>query len=342
MPRQALPRVLLGLVAVPFLLGAAAAPGDHEDVVFSFQDSRITESSGLVALGTGLFVTTNDSGDSGRVFTVDERGRTVGVTHWADDAHDVEALAPAGPGEVWVGDIGDNGASRDSVQVTQVPVGRGDRTSDGPVYDLTYPDGAHDAETLLAAPDGRLYVVSKEIFGGSVYAAPARLSASHTNRLVRVADGILPMATDGAFLPDGRHVLIRGYAGATLYSFPDFDRVARVPLPSQQQGEGIAVATDGTIYLSSEGFYSDVLRLPESGLCAADSGICARDRAASAQPTPDPQAGPQSGPRTDPGATPSAEPAATRRSEHAWWPWLFGGVVLVAVVWLQMRLLRRD
>ncbi|GAA1957034.1 WD40 repeat domain-containing protein [Nocardioides panacihumi] len=327
-------RVLLGLVAVPFLLGAAAAPSGHDHVLFSFQDTRITESSGLIALGsgTGLFVTTNDSGDTGRVFVVDDRGRTVGITSWSDDAHDVEALAPAGPGDVWVGDIGDNRASRDSVQVTRVPVGRGDRDSDGPIYDLTYPDGSHDAETLLAAPDGRLYVVSKGMFGGTVYAAPAQLSADHANRLVQVADGILPMATDGAFLPDGRHVLIRGYAGAVLYSFPDFSRLAPVPLPSQPQGEGLAVATDGSIYLSSEGIGSDVLRLAESGLCSSDSGICARDRAASAQPSPDPATRQQ----------PSAHPAEGQvKSQRGWWPWLFGGAVVAVIAGLQLRMFRR-
>ena len=323
-------RVLLGLVAVPFLLGAAAAPGHQEDVVFSFQDKQITESSGLVALGGGLFATINDSGDSARVFTVDDHGRTVGVTTWPGDAHDVEALAPAGGGEVWVGDIGDNRASRDSVQVTQVPVGRGDRRSEGPVYDLVYPDGSHDAETLLAAPDGRLYIVTKGVLGGTVYAAPEQLRPDHVNRLTRVARGILPVATDGAFLPDGRHVLVRGYASAAVYDFPGFTRVAGVRLPDQPQGEGLAVAGDGTIYLSSEGVLSDVLRLPVSGLCTGGSGICARGRTASAQPAP------QGG-----GSASSGEhQPAGRRTDHAWWPWLVGGAVVGLVGWLQLRVIR--
>ena len=330
--------MLVALVAVPFLLGAAAAPESDEQVVFSFQDSRISESSGLVALDTGggapLFVTTNDSGDTGRVFTVDQDGRTVGITTWSDDAHDVEALAPAGDGGVWVGDIGDNRASRDTVQVTKVPVGRGDRVSDGPVYDLEYPDGSHDAETLLATADDQIYVVTKGVFGGAVYAAPATLDPDHVNRLVPVADGILPMATDGAVLPDRRHVLIRGYTSASVYSFPDFDRVDAFGLPEQRQGEGLAVARDGTIYLSSEGRGSDVLRLPESGLCSADSGICARDRAASAQPSPTPSNDPTGD------AASGRHPTAEKQTHHLWWPWALGGVVVAAVVWLQVRLLR--
>ena len=87
---------------------AAAPPPDEGRVVFRFQDPAIVEASGLV-VQDGLFLTTNDSGDTGRVFAVDpDTGRTTGVTTWASEPQDVEALAPAGGGEVWVGDIGDN------------------------------------------------------------------------------------------------------------------------------------------------------------------------------------------------------------------------------------------
>jgi hypothetical protein len=330
--------VLAALAVLPLLLGAAAAPGSSGQVAFSFRDARIAESSGLVALGSGLFVTTNDSGDLGRVFTVDSRGRTVGVTTWSRDAVDVEALAPAGAGEVWVGDIGDNRASRDSVQVTRVPVGRGDRTSDGPVYELVYPDGAHDAETLLAGPDGRLYVVTKGFLGGTVYAAPAGLDAARPNRLEQVGPpaGVLAMATDGAFLPDGREVLVRGYAGAILYDFPTFDRVRAVPLPAQRQGEGLAFGPDGTIYLSSEGVRAAVLRLP------------ALEDAAPATPAASTPATPAtpSGAATEP-AAPSGRPgdhdspdAPVDRTHRPWWPWLLGGAVGLAIVGVTVRSLR--
>src|SRR5690349_17794369 len=100
-------KALVGLlVATPFLLGvtsADAGPRRHE--AFRFADPAIVESSGL-AVVSGAFVTVNDSGDSARVFSVDPRtGRTVGVTQWAGEAVDDEALAPAAdPGFVWVGD----------------------------------------------------------------------------------------------------------------------------------------------------------------------------------------------------------------------------------------------
>ena len=162
----------------PFLVGAALAPADVDrDVVFRFADPEIVESSGLAA-AAGLVTTVNDSGDCARVFTVDAPGRTVGVTTWDDEPTDVEALAPAGRGEVWVGDIGDNAAARDDVTVTRVPVGRGDRSVAGEAFDLVYPDGPHDAEALLAHPrTGRLFVVTKGVLGGTVYAAPSALRA---------------------------------------------------------------------------------------------------------------------------------------------------------------------
>ena len=225
---------------------------------FTFQDPAIVESSGLV-VGDGLFVTTNDSGDTGRVFTVDATGRTVGVTSWSLPPTDVEALAPAGPGEVWVGDIGDNTASRPSVTVVRVPFGPGDRTVTPPAYQLVYPDGPHDAEALLAAPDGRLLVVSKELFGGTVYAAPKRLSASGPNQLAKVTR-TMGVVTDGAFFPDGRHYVLRDYGTAAVYTYPGNRKVGSFRLPDQPQGEGIAVDGDGWVHVSSEGLHSQVLR----------------------------------------------------------------------------------
>ena len=38
--------------------------------------------------------------------------------------------------------------------------------------------------------------------------------------------GILPIATDGAFFPDGRHLVLRDYGRAVVYTFPELERVA--------------------------------------------------------------------------------------------------------------------
>jgi hypothetical protein len=307
-------RVLAGAAVLPFLLGAAAAPTSRTHVVFRIQDPQIDEASALVPLPGGLFATTNDSGDTGRVFVLDSSGATVGVTHWEADPTDTEALAPAPDGRLWVGDIGDNSAVRSHIEVAEIPVGRGSRTVTPTVYRLVYPDGSHDAETLLDDPaTGRLYVASKGVLGGTLYAAPAVLRPGVDNRLTEVAT-VLPMATDGAFFPGGSRVIIRNYFSAAVYSWPSMQLVTSFAMPAQQQGEGIGFAADGTLYASSEGLHSPVITvpLPASLDSPPDSrvGACARIRRVG---------------------------EATHRE---WWPWAVGAVVALGALGA-VRLRRR-
>ena len=315
-------------VAVPFLVGTLVGAGDADRrEAFRFQGADVVESSGLVVLDDGLFVTTNDSGDTGRVFTVDPRtGRTVGTTTWSEDPEDVEALAPAGEGEVWVADIGDNGASRESVSVVRVPVGEGDRVVDPPAYELVYPDGAQDAESLLAHPaTGRLYVASKGLLGGRLYAAPRRLSADRPNRLQAVGD-VLPIATDGAFLASGDRLVLRDYGRLVGYAFPSLEVLGEVRLPAQRQGEGLAIARAGTAYVSSEGREAPVL---EVALPPLDRP--GEDPDPTPEATPTPPAGSREGaelPETDPGPRPV-------------WPWFLTGWLGLGVIVALLLALRR-
>jgi len=323
--RQPKDRLLAGLVVVPFLLGAAAAPVGKASVVFSFEDPAIVESSGLVVVGDRV-VTTNDSGDTGRVFTVDPTtGRTVGVTGWGNDPVDVEALAPLDDRDVWVGDIGDNTESRDSIQVSPVPVGPGNSDVDAPVYDLVYPDGPHDAETLMSDPtSGRLYVATKGVLGGTLYAAPRHLDPREPNRLEPLGD-VLPIATDGTFLPDGQHLVIRNYGVAAVYAFPSLEKVDQLRLPDQPQGEGIAVDTDGTLLLSSEGLHSDVLRV-------------SLPTAPSASPSPSLSPSPSPSPRTE--SREDSELPETTSTDRPAWPWFLGGLLGLGFILVLVRSLR--
>jgi len=326
--------VLAGMAAL--LAVAVAAPASADDVAFRFQDDDITESSGLVIDGD-LAYTTNDSGDRGRIFAIDLRtGRTVGVTEWADEARDVEALAPAGPGEVWVADIGDNDAERDAIEVTRVPVGRGERRVEAETYELTYPDGPVDAETLLADPrTGRLYVVTKQVFTGTVYAAPAQLSPDGANVLTPIGTGP-GIATDGAFFPDGRHLVIRSYDDAVVYTWPGLTRVTSFDLPAQEQGEGLAVGADNSLWLSSEGVHAPVLHLglptPVHDAMAGQTAAPSTSPTPAASPTPSPS-GPDPSRATDPSRP--ADPAS-----HDAWPWLLGLLFFLGAAAVLIRSLR--
>lgn len=243
-----------------FAAGAVTVSSVTSTAVFSFTDDRINESSGLVDLGS-VMVTTNDSGGEPLVFVVDARsGRTVATTTYAGSVEDVEALAPDGTGSVWVGDIGDNRVGRSSVQVYRVPVGEQSRTVQAEAYELVYPDGAHDAESLVVGPDSRLRIITKSLLGGRVYVAPKDLDPDRPNKLL-AGPPVDIWATDAALFPDGKHVLVRGYGAALIATFPGFRTVAEVGLPDQEQGEGVSIGRNGRIRLSSEGTGSEVLQL---------------------------------------------------------------------------------
>jgi hypothetical protein len=309
----------LGVVLLPFLVAASAGPAQGDgSTVFRFQDPAIVEASGLV-VEDGLFVTTNDSGDTGRVFTVEpDTGATSGVTSWSSDPEDVEALAPAGPGEVWVGDIGDNLEQRSSIRVTRIPVGSGDRSASGTSYDLVLPGGAHDAETLLSHPtSGRLFVATKDIFGASLFVAPANPSPDRPNRMKRLGP-TLALATDGAFFPDGRHLVVRNYQQAVVYTFPGLERVGAMTLPSQQQGEAIAVAADNHVFVTSEGRRQAVIEVGLPKAVREQVASSGGGDEATTEPTPRPR---------------NELPEEVARSSRDPWQWLLGaGLFVVAVV----------
>lgn len=322
--------MLAALVAAPFVIGTVvgmhtgAEETKPEDPVFSFTDPAITESSGLVVEG-GLFYTVNDSGDSARIFAVDPAtGDTVGHTTWDAEPLDDEAIAPAADSsDIWVGDTGDNLVDRPSVTITRVPAGRGEHSGAVASYRLVYPDGPHDAESLLVDPvNGQVLIASKDFIGG-LYAAPLPLRPG-VNRLHKVGE-VVGIATDGAFFPDGKHIVIRDYDGATFYTYPGLKQVGYVELPEQDQGEGIAVAEDGEVYVSSEGEHSPVLRVDLPAKLRAEL----EGTAASHQET---------GGAGDGDAT--GDLADDDVGQAVWWPWLLGGVVMLGIVLVLLRSLR--
>jgi hypothetical protein len=270
-------------------------------VLFTIRDDDVFESSGLVDRGD-LVLTVNDSGDEAVVYGIDPAtGRTLSRTTYADDVDDVEALAPGRAGTVWAADIGDNRHDRDDVAVYRVRPEDGDRPGDR--YSLAYPDGPRNAEALLVQPGSqRLFVVSKSAFGGTVYVAPRHLVAGAAPSRMRAFARVRGLVTDGSFLPDGTHVVLRTYGTASVYTFPGFELVGTVKLPSQPQGEGISVGADGRVLVSSEGVHADVRRvwLPRSLTAPASSS-----RSASGPPAPPP-------------VPPRASDVAGKRGWDAW------------------------
>ena len=247
-------------------------------------DPELKELSGITAStrNPGILWVHNDSGDSARIFALAADGSTVG-TYALDGATaiDWEDIA-RGPGPeadtsyLYVGDIGDNAAARDDVVVYRVaePKVVGDAGAvtldDVAALHLQYPDGAHDAESLLVDPQtGELFIVAKVLSGGAVgiYRAPANSAADSTTTLERVGTMSLPGGLQNAVTaadisPDGSKVAVRTYGAVLLWDRKAGEPIATVlgrspcrgPIPLEIQGEAIGFQADNGGYVTvSEG-----------------------------------------------------------------------------------------
>jgi len=274
---------------IPLLVlaaGASAAPtfgpGVSQGPVSA---PTIEEASGLAAsvFSRGVLWTHNDSGDSARIFALDVQGRLLGTYLLPGANHtDYEDLG-AGPGPVagvrflYVGDIGDNGASRGSITVYRVP--------EPAVYErqrllpptralagvealtMQYADGPRNAESLFVDPrTGDLYIATKASGSSRLYrAAVGQLVTGGTITLAFVRTIPLAatrMATGATITPDGSAIALRGNGINRLWSRGPTQSVSAafagafttLPLASEPQGESIAFDAAGADYFTlSEG-----------------------------------------------------------------------------------------
>lgn len=260
-----------GSAQPPPATGAAAAVQRAAPAVLdrTLRDPRIVESSGLARSRyvKGLLWTHNDSGGGPFLYAVAPSGATVARYAVAGaPAVDWEAMASAkrrGTSFLFVGDIGDNAGRRSSILVHRVREPRVGSTR-GPLrprtYALRYPDGAHNAETLMVKPRSmRLYVVTKSRQGlGGIYVAPKHPSTRHVNVLRKVATAPTGMP-DGVFL-DNRSFVLRGYENGWYYK-----RIGARPVlfPMPVKGESVTRAWNRRyVLVGAEGRSSPVWRVP--------------------------------------------------------------------------------
>lgn len=302
-------RRLTALVAVAGILGLGAwwlarpetAPPEGETAhllcdeavgatASRLSDPALREVSGLVASrDDDVLWVHNDSGDGPRVYAIDHSGALLASFEvQGAEASDWEDIA-LGPGrrrghdDLYVGDIGDNRKVRDTVAVYRFEEPILDREAPaspllvaGPAerLELRYPDGPHDAETLLVDPrSGDLFVVTKEATGRSgVYRAPAPLTPGSVAGLERVATldlGLGGLATGGDVSPEGDAIAVRTYLSVLVWGRAPGEGVGDAlgrrpcagPLTPEVQGEAVGFAPDGESYFTtSEGEGSRVHR----------------------------------------------------------------------------------
>jgi hypothetical protein len=278
---------LVGLTPGPARAeGADAAPYGPATTRCQISDPRLPELSGLVSAGDAMLAM-NDGGDRLEVYVLDGACTVADVRSADVDPYDPEDMALAADGTVWLADTGDNNQSRQTVALI------GLRPDGGTTLTrLTYPDGPHDAEALLLAPDGTPYVVTKEVLGASTVYRPdgpladgATLAMSEVLSLGFTLTGTPGgpvgragqlLVTGGAVSADGQLVALRTYTDAYVWPLTGSDVVGalsgapvRVPLPNSPQGEAITFAANNRdLLVSGEGLPAAVTLLPAGGTLA--------------------------------------------------------------------------
>ena len=260
-----------------------AAPYGEPGTRCEITDPRLPELSGLVSAGDTMLAT-NDGGDRAEVYVLDGSCAVADVRTGDVDPYDPEDLSLAADGTVWLADTGDNNRVRENVALIGL---RPDGTST--LTRLTYPDGAHDVEAMLLAPDGTPYLVTKEVLGASaVYRPDVALTDGDTVPMTKVLDlgfiltgtpggpvgraGQL-LVTGGAVSPDGQRIALRTYTDAYVWPLSGSDVVGalgsspvRVALPDSRQGEAITFAANSRdLLVSGEGLPVAVTLVPASG-----------------------------------------------------------------------------
>jgi len=266
---------VLSMVALtPVALSTAVtAVVPATEVICELTDPRLTEISGMApsALHTGVMWVHNDSGDDAQLYALKLSDCSIvgELTLRGISARDFEGLAAGvdrkGRPVLWVGDIGDNRDSWSDVSIYRVrePKKLGNTSGQVKRYRFTYEDRPHNAETILADPNSQqIWIVTKQLASGSIYALPRNLKESGinsgVNSEINIAKRIGPatgLITDGAMKADGTGFVLRDYFDAQFFEGrPAGELTREVELPAQPQGEAIAwLPGENAVVIASEG-----------------------------------------------------------------------------------------
>jgi hypothetical protein len=184
-----------------------------------------------------------------------------GTLNYRPQPVDVKAVALVAD-RLYVADIGDNTHNRKFVRIYRFTRPRATGlTVTYRAYDFAYPDGSHDAETLLVNEKGQIFIVTKGN-KGAIYAGPEVASRLGINQLEKVGNAPA-LVTDGTFLPGSKQIALRTHSAVYVLDATTYKVVASTEVPTQPQGESIAVSLDGnSLLLGSTGKQSKVYAIP--------------------------------------------------------------------------------
>jgi hypothetical protein len=258
--------VIAGAIAGEFYVGASERHDEVSCTPFgaTVQLPDLQEASGLAVSRrtSGILWSFNDSGDP-ILYALDAHGTVRGRVRVAGaEVKNWEAIAAARCPRgncLYIADIGDNNSNRQHIVVYRVAEPKPSDVTTVPAERLVaqYADGPHDAEALFLAREGTMYIVTKDK-PALVYRFPDQLRTDETMRLERVTALPMERVTDADVSPDGEWIAVRSKEEAIFFRNEEFvlgEHGTPVDLRpiGEPQGEGIAIADGGRVYLASEG-----------------------------------------------------------------------------------------
>ena len=225
---------------------------------------QLPEASGLALSRrtAGRLWTLNDSGPP-VVYALDSSGGIQGsvqITNaTVEDWEDITAGPCPGGSCLYIADIGDNNTARRTITIYRLPEPQSaeEKTAPADALIARYPDGPRDAEAVFVTPDSRIFIITKEE-GAGLYRFP-QAGAGTQVTLEKVANLPMKRVTDADVSTDGNWVAVRSNEEVGFYRTTDLvvgkptGITASLAAAKEPQGEGVALAADGTLYLVSEG-----------------------------------------------------------------------------------------
>ena len=259
----------LHIIAFSVLLGSCVPPDKVYNEDFTLlktietNNRELQEISGLVSSvrNPGYLWGHNDSGSDPSLFLLDSLGRIVLQVELANaknrDWEDI-AIDPGEMPKLFIGDIGDNRAVRNEIQIYKIDEPKYDESLNQPIkvqaemMRIHYGDGARDAETLLYDTKTReLILLSKRDPEARIYAFQFQNSTSITMKPIGTMATTQLTAGDINLRGD---ILLKNYNEIMIYKGRN-DMTAKelllngipknIAYKPEPQGEAIAWTLDG-------------------------------------------------------------------------------------------------
>ena len=314
--RVRLGRLCAGLAAATVLsLGVQAVPALAEDTTFTV--NRQLALTGLASDPVrGVYWAVADPASSD-LLALDRTGAQTGTMNLAESVTSVQALASRA-GVLYVADIGDPDATRQSVTVLRVgEPGYGETAAR--MWTFAYSDGPRDAAAFGVSGRGNLYVISRGKDPG-VYRANTQPAVGVTTTLTRLGDAPAGVS-DMTFLPDGSTMAV--WADGGLFLMDGFNLGISAVAPIARTGEALTTGLEQRLIMLGTGGQT-----PRVSANQRPTGMTSITPRPSASPSATPSASVTTEPTQSGG--PGGQPSDSARRTGTWVA--IGGAAVLAVL----------